>query len=210
MSRAVIVFLRRPIKGEVKSRLAKDVGESKALEIYNWLLHITFQAIANIKPEVLLYFDKTGNEMPNWSSDFPSYIQDGINLGLRMKSAVSEQLEKFEKVILIGSDCPEISEELLNIAFDSLNQNDLVLGPAVDGGIYLLGMNKNLFDVFENVNWGTSAVFNQMIFNAEKLHLRTSVLQRLSDVDVIDDFKRYEGRFNDYIINEKNAVEGKG
>ena len=150
---ALIIFIKNPQLGKVKTRLAKTVGDEKALEIYLKLSKITrencqilwrdasiLRGLSNIQPYV--FYSDFINTNDDWSNDiFKKAVQSGEDLGDRMSNAFLFILKNHAKACIIGSDCPTLSVAILKSAFDVLDNHDFVVGPSTDGGYYLLGMN---------------------------------------------------------------------
>lgn len=200
MSNQLLVFLKKPIAGKVKTRLAGSVGNEKAVEIYHWLIDVTRNSFQDTNAKVHLYFDDVNGLLPDWVSSYNTYFQRGDDLGERMTLAFKDRLNinPNSKLVLIGSDCPEISSEILNDAFQFLEEKDVVLGPATDGGIYLIGLKKWHDGLFDNIVWSTSDVFNSILRNVKKIGVECKVLQMLNDIDVEEDFMAFEQDFVDY------------
>lgn len=135
-----------------------------------------------------------GNEVPDtdlWKdAGFERYIQEGGDLGMRMLRAFQwAKTEKAKSVVVIGSDCAQLTEDILQVAFEELSKVDIVIGPAKDGGYYLLGMNEIYSDLFLDKNWSTESVLSDTMGDIERLGLSYHLLPQLSDVDTIDDLK---------------------
>ena len=206
MTKSLLVFLRRPVLGKVKTRLAKELGKEKALEIYVWLLEVSRLSFESLNDEVHLYFDEKSHYLPDWAEKYSCYFQAGENLGGRMENAFLDHLSiKGENhCLMIGSDCPEMKESVILEAFDKINSSDLVLGPARDGGIYLIGMKSLKPGLLSNISWGSDKVFTQILNNAENLRISVNILPVLSDIDYATDFEKFEKQFEDY--KEHNHV----
>jgi rSAM/selenodomain-associated transferase 1 len=191
---AILVFQKNPIKGRVKSRLAATIGEDAALEIYQFLVDQTFRAVRGTAHEVLVFYS---DFIPETSPNSPHFlkIQKGSDLGEKMKNAFDEAFSMgFQKAVIIGTDCPELTSDLLSQAFENLNCYDLVIGPAEDGGYYLLGMKVCHPYLFENIEWSTSKVFSRTLEQANLHHLNTSLLPTLHDIDEEKDWQRFVSR----------------
>lgn len=198
---ALIVFLKNPEPGRVKTRLAAGIGEEKALRIYLELLAITAEAVKNLAgASVFLYF----NESPPGDASTEEHqaridafrnaddctvaVQTGSDLGIRMLNAFEEvKKQGFEKICIIGTDCPDVSTGLLEEAFHELDNSDLVVGPAFDGGYYLLGMKQIHARLFGKKNWSTPSVLDSTLADAEKAGLSSALLRKLRDIDDTDD-----------------------
>lgn len=184
-----MVFMKNPVKGRVKTRLAKQIGNEKALEIYKMLLYHTGTIVAMLKniDKAIFYSDFIDNN-DIWDKGFyQKYVQDGNDLGERMKNAFAFVFQKkYEKVIIIGTDCSELHKEMMEKAFEMLDYNDVVIGPATDGGYYLLGMKSLHKELFEEIPWGTEDVLSDTIIAAKRLKLTYHLLPPLTDVDTED------------------------
>ena len=196
--RHLIVFVKNPVLGEVKTRLAASLGEHRALDIYNELLEITRENITNLGCQKHVFFGSFIEDDVIWEEAFLSKnIQDGGGLGERMESAFYRIFRSESdpvKAVLIGSDCPELTSVHINQAFELLDTNDVVLGPALDGGYYLIGMKKNHPAIWLEIDWSTDRVYQQTIDKINKFNLLYSVLPVLQDIDTQDDWSDYLSR----------------
>ena len=185
LKKAIILFTKNPELGKVKTRLAKTLGNEKALEIYKKLLLHTQQIVAPVLVDKFVFYSNKIIENDAWSNEvYHKKIQKGIDLGERMKNAFQELFElNYDSICIIGSDCFELSSEIINGAFRVLKNNDVVVGPTFDGGYYLLGMNKLHSPLFENIVWSTETVFKETLFKIEKANLSKAILVKLNDVD---------------------------
>ena len=140
----LLLFIKNPRLGYVKTRLAASVGNEAALQIYHILLEKTREAALGSEAERWLWYSDEIPENDDWSANlFNKKLQPGGDLGNRMSGAFNAAFEAgAQKVVIIGSDCPEVTGELLEEAFDQLASNDVVIGPTFDGGYYLLGMSQ--------------------------------------------------------------------
>lgn len=187
-----MVFMKNPVKGKVKTRLAKTVGDDKALEIYEMLLEYTESIAAPLKncEKAIFYSDNIdANDLWKENNNCQKYIQDGNDLGERMKNAFDFAFKnKYEKVVIIGTDCHELKTEILESAFTFLDCNDVVIGPATDGGYYLLGMKSVHKELFENMQWSTENVLLDTIKAIQNLNLHYHLLPALTDLDTEENF----------------------
>ena len=188
----LIVFLKNAELGRVKTRLAVEVGDDKALDIYQKLSAYTLNVVSNLPYDKRIYFSsqiKSEELLPDDS--FKHFLQRGKDLGDRMYSALkSSFVESAQKVVIIGSDCPVISESIIAEAFDALNDTDVVIGPAEDGGYYLIGMSQPYKFLFEDIIWGTENVFIDTYTKLNDHNIKFRILERLYDVDTVDDAKK--------------------
>lgn len=181
----LIIFIKNPIEGKVKTRLAATIGNKKALEIYLKLVNHTLSVAKEVNAEIHLFFsDAIIMEYPFENKN----IQNGNDLGERMKNAFHQvfDLEK-SKTIIIGTDCPGLNAAILKQAFLSLEKTDLVIGPAYDGGYYLLGMSTYHPQLFDQISWSTNEVLKQTKKLSMDNNLSFTELKILSDIDTEDD-----------------------
>ena len=189
----IIVFIKNPRLGHVKTRLAKDVGDERALEIYLKLTAHTQRILAAV-PYVNrnVYYSEFVDDADDWSTDtFIKGLQSNGDLGDRIKHAFSEVFEQNEKVIIIGSDCAQLSANHIQQAIDALDTNNVVIGPSLDGGYYLLGMDSNFQFLFEDIEWSTESVFETTKNKALAQDLTVAEIEKLSDIDYIEDWEKY-------------------
>jgi hypothetical protein len=197
----LMVFAKNPDLGKVKTRLAKTIGEEKALAVYLKLLEHTY-AIADkaFADKAIFYSDRVEEFDILDYYKFPKFLQKGKDLGERMDRAFGEAFAQgYGKVVIIGSDCYELTDEIIQHAFDLLDEKNVVLGPAKDGGYYLLGMNRHYSHLFRDKKWSTPDVLLDTIIDIQKLKLKYALLPTLNDVDEEDDL----GPLRDIILNSE-------
>jgi uncharacterized protein len=185
----LIIFYRNPELGKVKSRLAATIGEERALAIYILMATHARKLALTIPVDRVVYYSEFIDREDNWpNKDFNKRLQQGNNLGEKMKQAFEGSFKLgYASVCIIGTDCLELTEDILQQAFESLKQHDTVIGPAADGGYYLLGMNKFIPEVFNNKKWSTDSVLNVTLEDMKQLKLSCHLLPTLSDVDIESD-----------------------
>jgi len=187
----LLIFTRNPELGKVKTRLAKTIGAEKALAIYKFLLAHTKKVTEKIACDKAVYYSVKVREDDLWNGEiYQKKQQLGEDLGIRMQNAFQDAFANgYEKVLIVGSDLIDLSEEIIEKGFLQLASNDDVIGPAEDGGYYLLGMKSVHPNVFKNKNWGTSSVRKETLndLKDKKVHL----LNELNDADVLDDIKEH-------------------
>lgn len=189
---ALIIFARNPELGKCKTRLAKTIGDEAALNIYKHLLNHTATISANVKADKYVFYSETIKKDDLWNPDvFRKKPQYGYDLGSRMENAFSELFQLgYEKIIIIGSDALDLTTNNIDDAFQMLNTDDFVIGPAKDGGYYLLGM-KTLYDsLFKDKDWGSSSVLKDTLDDIQNNNF--SLLEELNDIDTFDDVKPYQ------------------
>jgi len=195
----VLVFQKNAILGKVKTRLASGMGELRALEIYRHLIQLTYSALEDVPVPVWTYFSDYIPESTHPSVE-KSLVQEGQDLGERMANAFARSFESgMEKVVLIGTDCPTLQSNHLNEAFEALNYSDLVVGPATDGGYYLIGMNRRADYLFKGITWSTSQVLSETLNVASQHGLTTTLLCELDDIDTQEDWQRYSSQFENKV-----------
>ncbi len=189
MKQALITFIRNPELGKGKTRLAKDSSKEYALEIYIKLLEHTRKVCEQTDAERYVFYADCINAEDEWSTDdFQKRLQLDGGLGEKMKDAFSTVFsEGCNKAVIIGSDCPDISSELIENAFSELNSNDFVIGPSNDGGYYLLGMNTLFSPIFENKTWSTETVLEETVKDISDAGFSLKLLKPLTDVDHLED-----------------------
>ena len=189
MSKALIIFIKNPVLGKVKTRLAATIGNVKAFEVYKKLLAHTQKITLLIDADKFLFYADFLKREDEWANDwFIKNLQKGSDLGERMYHAFEYTfLNKYQKVIIIGSDCIDLSASVIEDAYMLLDNTDVVIGPAKDGGYYLLGMKSLHQCLFKNVSWSTSQVLKQTLSICRSQHLNYSLLPTLTDIDVEND-----------------------
>ena len=183
----LLIFTRNPELGKAKTRLAKTVGDETALEIYKFLLEKTRDISSKVSSDKAVYYSVKIRENDIWNENtFQKHQQVGEDLGFRMLNAFKDGFEAgYEKVMIIGSDLYDLTSENIETAFDELNNNDLVIGPAEDGGYYLLGMNSLHSTIFKNKNWGTETVRKDTLSDLKDKKVK--LLAFKNDIDVYED-----------------------
>lgn len=184
----IITFTRNPELGKVKTRLAKTIGDQLALETYIELMNHTAKTIQKLNCDKAIYYSETIIESDLWNDkNSKKYLQSGDDLGQRMCNAFDRGFKDgYQNIIIVGSDLYDLNVKHINLAFEKLqNKSDFVIGPALDGGYYLLGMNTLHKSVFLNKNWGTESVFDDTIKDLK--HLNLSLIDTLNDIDTFED-----------------------
>ncbi|MFV0248004.1 MAG: TIGR04282 family arsenosugar biosynthesis glycosyltransferase [Tenacibaculum sp.] len=189
MKNLLIIFTRNPELGKVKKRLAKTIGDKPALNIYKFLLQHTKQISETGNFDKAVYYSEKVLVNDIWNlKTFQKYVQVGADLGERMQNAFQQAFNNnYQKVVIIGSDLYDLQGHHLSRAFKSLSYSDAVIGPAQDGGYYLLGLKKVIPAIFKNKSWGSSTVRQDTLNNLTN----TSVyfLDMLNDIDIFEDIK---------------------
>ncbi|MBC7887583.1 MAG: TIGR04282 family arsenosugar biosynthesis glycosyltransferase [Ferruginibacter sp.] len=185
MKTGLIIFIRNPVAGKVKTRIAKTMGDEKALLIYNQLLAHTRRVTLDLHCDKFLYYSDRADQNDIWENDrFHKKVQHPGDLGLRMSNAFNELFkEGYNKLLIIGSDCIELNELIINNAFETLNNCQVVIGPSSDGGYYLLGMTTYFPGLFLNKEWGMASVLKDTLQDLANLNISVEELVMLNDID---------------------------
>lgn len=192
---ALIIFVRNPQLGKVKTRLAETIGNEKALEVYNALLQHTQSVTQNLDCDKFVFYDENIQTDDLWSeSFFKKRVQFGSDLGAKMKNSFQELFElEYENCIIIGSDLFDLEVNHIDEAFHKLECNDAVIGPAEDGGYYLLGLKNIIPSIFKNKNWGTSTVLSSTLKDLK--NYKIELVETLNDIDTFEDLKKSNYKF---------------
>jgi rSAM/selenodomain-associated transferase 1 len=187
---ALIIFTRNPELGKVKTRLAKTIGDVNALQVYRDLLLHTMEQTENIACDKFVFYDSAIVEGDIWKeSVFQKSIQSKGDLGQKMRNAFEQLFEKgYTRCIIVGSDLFELKSAIIETAFTELERNDVVLGPAEDGGYYLLGLKKMIPSIFLNKDWGNSTVLRDTL--KDLINHKINFLETLNDIDTFEDLKK--------------------
>lgn len=182
----LIVFVKNIILGKVKTRLAKTIGDVGAFNIYSELFTITERESQKVAVDRHIYFSDV--IIPSkWEKDL-KFVQEGEDLGLRMQQAFEYGFENgYNNIILIGSDLPNISKEIITSGFDHLENHDVVFGPAHDGGYYLIGLSAMNSSIFINKPWSQSTLLDVTLQELSEQESSVSLLKPLNDIDTFED-----------------------
>ena len=185
----LIIFYKNPVAGRVKTRLAATLGESRALDIYLKLAAHT-RSVSEATPfDKIVFYSDAIDPADEWPGEkFMKALQQGNDLGERMSNAFREAFHReYRFACIIGTDCAGLTRDIIRNAFEALEESDAVIGPAQDGGYYLLGMKRLLPHVFENKQWSTPTVFDETVRDFRSMGLSYETLPVLRDVDREDD-----------------------
>ncbi|WP_395054024.1 TIGR04282 family arsenosugar biosynthesis glycosyltransferase [Flavobacterium sp.] len=192
MKNLVLIFTKNPKLGKVKTRLASTIGDENALEIYNFLIHHTQTIVKNSNATLRVLYSDEINYNDNWdASSFQKQLQFGSDLGARMKNAFADGFkDDYKKIVIIGTDLYDLEVSDIENAFSELENNEVVIGPAEDGGYYLLGLKFIPNGIFSNKNWSTETVLKDTLKNIQ--NIKYSLLKTKNDIDTVDDIKNIE------------------
>lgn len=189
MQQAIIIFVRKPILGQVKTRLAATIGNPKTLEVYNHLLLHTKAITELVEADKFVFYTNAIEQHDLWHG-YHKQVQVAGDLGFKMSAAFKHVFSLgYSKVCIIGSDCYDLNATIITNAFDALHEHDVAIGPANDGGYYLLAMRSYYQQLFEHKVWSSSTVYNHTVQDCVSLNLHTFILPTLIDIDDIHDLK---------------------
>ena len=191
----ILQFSKAPHAGRVKTRLIPALGDIGALQLHKKLLRHTWETLNAFQLAPMQLWSDSSESVDFFSTLFPSVteprVQQGADLGQRISHAIEQALQQYEMVIVVGSDCPLLDVDYLNEAFESLQQgNEVVLGPASDGGYVLIGMRSHYPQLFENVSWGTGQVLIQTREILRGIECLWHELPKRWDVDRPEDLEK--------------------
>ena len=189
---ALIVFIKNPELGKVKTRLAQGVGDQMALKIYKALMEHTRNITLEVDATRLLFYSENIAQEDDWQkSDFHKYLQSNGGLGDRMSKAFEQAFDQSSPVLIIGSDCAQLDASIIKKGIEELETHDFVVGPAEDGGYYLLGMRNFQPSVFEDVKWSTESVLETTLGIMTNNNQSYYLLPELSDIDYVEDWEKH-------------------
>ena len=196
MKSRLIIFTKSPLEGKVKTRMQPVYSTVQSLKLHQHLLHHTLSSLSELETVSLsLYCTPTTQHdlLLEYSKEFDLelFLQQGSNLGERMFKAISGQLKHFQRVIIIGTDCPAINPVYIQQANVALEDVDVVIGPASDGGYVLLGIRGQCPDIFSDIDWGSEKVLMQTRVKIADLGLKHIELDVMNDIDRPEDLDHY-------------------
>jgi len=193
----IFIMMKYPREGSVKSRLAKSIGKNAATALYRAFIRDTLLTVESLEfPFHLAVFPPEALEKSvNWlGASYEFFRQEGVNLGERLHNGFTRMFEeKYEQVIALASDSPGLPPDILYKAVSSLQRQDSVLGPAFDGGYYLIGFSKESYipEVFEGIAWGTEAVFNKTLSLLKSVSRQVHLLPEMTDIDTVSELRKF-------------------
>jgi len=189
----VIVLTKNPVAGKVKTRLARDTSPEFALKIYTKLRAITVEALKPLDADIAVWYSDT---IPDEDVFLPYasslWLQPEGDLGLKMNTAFCQGfIEGYRRIILIGTDCPELTSASLVTAAAQLDSHKAVIGPAKDGGYYLIGLRSPQPALFESIPWSTRDVLNTTLARLDASGTNYAMLEVFSDIDTLEDLEHF-------------------
>ncbi|MDH4231490.1 MAG: TIGR04282 family arsenosugar biosynthesis glycosyltransferase [Nitrospirota bacterium] len=196
------LFAKFPEPGKVKTRLARDIGPDAAAracrEIAEYVLQRTSPADSGYRRIIFFAPQAMRQRFSEWMPGEVLMAQRGGDVGERMDNALKDLFGRgAEKAVVVGSDIPGLHRGIIGKAFQELDDCDVVIGPAMDGGYYLIGMKFPHPEIFRNITWGTEKVFEETVTSIEKTGLTHCLVTTLFDVDDLDDLVRAEELLKD-------------
>ena len=193
--KTIVVFAEAPVPGEVKTRLTPFLSEASAADLHRRLVVHTLQTITQLTDCFIELW--VGSEHDWWTElaerfAVPVYRQRGNDLGERMSYALDKALQGSKQVLIVGTDCPDITPQYLQRALDSVEQQGVVIGPADDGGYVLLGLSQPMPWLFNDMRWGADSIFATTVARMEEKGVSWFELQPLMDIDRPEDFIRLQ------------------
>jgi rSAM/selenodomain-associated transferase 1 len=194
----VLLFVKSPVRGRVKTRLAAETGEDFAVGLYKCFVEDLISLVENLDVQLRLCFHPPGTKLnfSEWLGEQHRYrSQTGNDLGERLRNAFESAFSAFEegfsKVVAIGSDSPDLPVDFLRRAFEELESHDAVIGPSSDGGYYLIGFSRSSFlpDAFDNIAWSSDGVFEQTVCTLKQHGRDVCFLPLWHDVDTAANLK---------------------
>ena len=199
----LLFFMKYPEPGEVKTRLAESIGPDKAAQLYrSFILDILTKLESTQLPFAICFYPEQKKELlMEWLGEGYQYFpQKGADIGERMAAAFLEAFAGGHmRVVLLGSDFPDLPQAFLEESLGALNTHDAVIGPAMDGGYYLVGFRREMFiqQAFEGMDWSTEGVFRQTLSILKAHQRRVYVLPVWNDIDTIEDLRQFMERSED-------------
>ena len=188
-------MIKYPEPGKVKTRLAKEIGDEKAADVYRQIAgRIMKNTLHTREYERMVFYDPAGRlrDFEAWLPGETFILQTGNDVGEKMDNAIRDLLEMgAEKAVLTGADIPELTAEIMIQAFVALDDADIVIGPARDGGYYLIGMKVPHPEIFRNIPWSTEKVYQKTVDNMNRMGLSYRTVTTLSDLDRKGDLEQF-------------------
>jgi rSAM/selenodomain-associated transferase 1 len=185
-----MIFTKNPELGKVKSRLAAQIGKVAALEVYNFMLERCRDMSVGRNADKQVWYTERIEKDDIWDNDlYDKQLQEGSDLGARMSNAFNKSFQEgYDKVLIVGSDIPDLTARDIDKAFGLLDRYDAVVGPAIDGGYYLLGLRAHMPQLFVNKNWGTPSVLADTL--ADLFDVKYALLEQKTDIDYLEDLDK--------------------
>ncbi|HOD36371.1 MAG TPA: TIGR04282 family arsenosugar biosynthesis glycosyltransferase [Syntrophales bacterium] len=220
--KAIIVFIRSPGGARVKSRLAESIGDERAQVLYRFFVEDLLDTVVRQDARLRVYYEPSDakEDIARWLGDgYALFPQRDEDLGAKMRQAFEETFEQgYHSALLIGSDVPDLPDDVFREGFGALPGHDAVLGPSMDGGYYLVGFRDETFrpEIFEGIPWSTNMVFQKTLEIFISLGDAVHILPVWRDIDVVEDLKALMHRHGEspfrhsrtlrYLLNQKDFI----
>lgn len=205
MNNALIIFTRVPIPGQTKTRLMPFLSEKECAQLHTCFIRDAYVKAKQAGADIFVYYTPEEEKellLQVLEEELICFPQSGEDLGERMKNAISDVLRLgYEKVLLIGTDIPQIRVETFENAFDDLEENEIVIHPTFDGGYYLIGMKKEYDSIWRVKRYGTNTVIHDTLQHMEEEGLNVAVGQKYYDIDDRYDLKQLYRDMQDGVVN---------
>ena len=202
------IFCKAPVLGKVKTRLIREIGARRALDLHKKMIERLMVDFSLDRPVAEFWISPDKDHMFFEQYAVPRFQQAGVDLGARMSGALRDGLTRHQSVILIGTDLPLINKSYIDRAVSSLRDHEVVLGPAEDGGYGLVGVKAEPPDMFSDINWGTEKVLSETCNRLNRSGLGYGLLPLIWDVDRPNDLPRYEVWLKDYWLDKASLGQG--
>jgi len=190
----LIIFVKAPRPGTVKTRLAREIGEAAACAAYGRMVNDLRSNLARLEPvEIRFTPDDARKDVVQWLRPGWRLAPQGVGeLGTRLQAAFAQAFASGSKrVVVIGSDCPTVTASDIELGWNELQAHDMVIGPAQDGGYWLIGLRSARPRLFQEINWSTSTVLVETLKRAEAAGLKVKLMRQRSDIDSPADWKEF-------------------
>jgi rSAM/selenodomain-associated transferase 1 len=207
MNLMLLIFVKYPEPGKVKTRLAKNIGSENAALLYREMAETIIYALSKSTDYgKIIFFDppERRSDVTRWLkiNDLSFIAQEGNSLGERMSNAFSHAFSLgAPKAVIVGTDCPQITTHTISKAFEKLETSEVVIGPSYDGGYYLLGLSRFIPQIFHDIDWSTNLVFDQTVKKLRHNGIKSECLEMLRDVDTVEDLR------NDQVLQIRKSVQ---
>jgi len=205
----IFIMMKYPELGKVKSRLAKSIGEEDATNLYRAFIQDTISAVQSLSVpfHIAVYPPESEEQFGQWLGPSHRFFQQqGGSLGERLQNGFATMFEKgYRQVISLASDSPDLPIEILQTAVTNLQSNNVVIGPALDGGYYLIGFSNDNYvhDPFVGISWGTETVFQETVARIESVTHQLHILPEWLDIDTKSDLQRF---YETYKLDSSNSL----
>ncbi len=210
--RALIILAKHPECGDVKTRLKPELNSSQIAELYGSMIKDTFDLVKKYEFIKIFFFIWPAEYINRFKKYHAERIitqaQEGSNLGQRMFNSINDIFKKgFHQIAVISVDSPNLPDHIIPAAFQLLDENDIVLGPADDGGYYLIALKRVQPSLFEDIEWSSEKVFRQTVIKAVKLGCDVGLLPEWYDIDTYENLLKLKKDLEERTIINQHIPE---